>query len=125
MKDDMMVRGSAISKIVGNNTVEYPKQFDSMVKMWVYEETLSDGSLLSHVINEQHENPKYLPGIKLPTNVVAVTDLVEAVKDADMLIFVIPHQFLKRICDQLAGHIKQDAFGISLIKVHPYPPTII
>ena len=85
--------------------------------MWVYEEKLPDGSLLSHTINTQHENPKYLPGIRLPENVVAVTDLVEAVKDADMLIFVIPHQFLKRVCSQLTGNIKQGAFGISLIKV--------
>ena len=81
--------------------------------------------LLSHVINDKHENPKYLPGSNYPTNVVAVTDLVEAVKDADMLIFVIPHQFLKRICGQLAGHVKPGAFGISLIKVSIILPTII
>lgn len=102
---------------MGNNIAKHSTQFDPVINMWVYEETLPDGSLLSHVINNQHENPKYLPGIKLPENVVAVTDLVEAVKSADMLIFVIPHQFVKKVCNQLVGNIKQDAFGISLIKV--------
>jgi glycerol-3-phosphate dehydrogenase len=33
-----------------------------------------------------------LPGKALPENVVAITDVVEAAKDADILIIVIPHQ---------------------------------
>lgn len=43
--------------------------------------------------------------------------MVEASKDADVLIFVIPHQFISRTCDQLAGKIKSTAIGLSLIKV--------
>lgn len=35
---------------------------------------------------------RYLPGIKLPENIVAVPDLLEACKDATLLIFVVPHQ---------------------------------
>ena len=42
-----------------------------------------------------------ISGYKLPENVVAVPDLLEAAKDADVLIFVIPHQFLPRLCSQL------------------------
>lgn len=37
--------------------------------MWVYEEMIN-GQRLSDIINEKHENIKYLPGIKLPVNVV-------------------------------------------------------
>lgn len=47
---------------------------------------------------------------------MAVPDLLEAVKGADVLIFVIPHQFVKRTCDTIKGHIKTDAVGMSLIK---------
>lgn len=47
---------------------------------------------LAHVVNTRHENTKYLPGIKLPTNVVAVPDLLETVKDGHLLVFVVPHQ---------------------------------
>jgi glycerol-3-phosphate dehydrogenase (NAD+) len=36
--------------------------------MWVYEEEV-DGRKLSAIINEQNENVKYLPGIKLRANV--------------------------------------------------------
>lgn len=48
---------------------------------------------------------------------VAVPDLLEAVKGADILIFVIPHQFVSRVCDTIKGNIKTDAVGMSLIKV--------
>lgn len=43
--------------------------------------------------------------------------MVEAAKDADILIFVVPHQFIKTLCKQMAGKIKSTAVGISLIKV--------
>lgn len=50
----------------------------------------------------------------------AVPDLVESVKGADILIFVVPHQFIVRVCDTIKEHIKKDAVGMSLIKVTPY-----
>ncbi|VDM29130.1 unnamed protein product [Toxocara canis] len=84
--------------------------------MWVHEE-IWHGMKLSEVINQQHENPKYLPGKKLPGNVVAVTDLVEACEDSDLLVFVVPHQFVSGVCKQLQGHLKEGALAISLIKL--------
>ena len=59
--------------------------------MWVFEEVVN-GQKLSEMINTTHENVKYLPGVKLPENVVAVTDVVESVKGADILLWVLPHQ---------------------------------
>ncbi|KAF4100942.1 glycerol-3-phosphate dehydrogenase 1c [Onychostoma macrolepis] len=106
--------GSAIAKIIGHN-VKASNRFDPMVKMWVYEEMI-DGRKLTEIINTEHENVKYLPGHKLPKNVVAVPDVTEAMSGADFLIFVIPHQFIGKICDQMKPHIKPGAIGISLIK---------
>lgn len=144
-------RGSAIAKIVGANAAKYDR-FVTSVNMWVFEETV-DGRKLTEIINADHENVKYLPGHKLPPNVVsksrappprplpplprpppvlgiimvfvftsflhqvAVPDLVESVKGADILIFVVPHQFIVRVCDTIKDHIKKDAIGMSLIKV--------
>lgn len=39
--------------------------------MYVYEEMI-DGKKLTEIINETHENVKYLPGKKLPPNVVSI-----------------------------------------------------
>uniref|UniRef100_A0A672KY84 Glycerol-3-phosphate dehydrogenase [NAD(+)] n=1 Tax=Sinocyclocheilus grahami TaxID=75366 RepID=A0A672KY84_SINGR len=106
--------GSAIAKIVGANAAKY-NTFENTVNMWVFEEMVN-GRKLTEIINTEHENVKYLPGHKLPPNVVAVPDLLDAVKGADILIFVIPHQFVSRVCDTIKGHIKTDAVGMSLIK---------
>uniref|UniRef100_A0A8C5CV46 Glycerol-3-phosphate dehydrogenase [NAD(+)] n=1 Tax=Gadus morhua TaxID=8049 RepID=A0A8C5CV46_GADMO len=106
--------GSVIAKIVGHN-VKGNNRFEPVVKMWVYEE-LIDGRNLTDIINSEHENVKYLPGHKLPGNVVAVPDITEAVKGAKVLIFVIPHQFIQRLCEQMKPHVAPGAIGISLIK---------
>uniref|UniRef100_A0A8C7II44 Glycerol-3-phosphate dehydrogenase [NAD(+)] n=1 Tax=Oncorhynchus kisutch TaxID=8019 RepID=A0A8C7II44_ONCKI len=106
--------GSAIAKIVGHNA-KRSNRFDPIVNMWVFEEMV-EGKKLTEIINTEHENVKYLPGHKLPKNVVAVPDITEAVKGASILIFVIPHQFIGRLCDQMKPHIAQGTIGISLIK---------
>ncbi|XP_037945667.1 glycerol-3-phosphate dehydrogenase [NAD(+)], cytoplasmic-like isoform X2 [Teleopsis dalmanni] len=106
--------GSAIAKIVGANCANMD-EFDNRVNMYVYEEVVN-GRKLTEIINDTHENVKYLPGHKLPENVVAVPDLVEAAKNSDILIFVVPHQFIPSFCKTLLGKIKPNAFAISLIK---------
>ena len=62
------IRGSAISKIIGLNAKD-SSNFDTTVNMWVFEEMI-EGEKLSEIINTRHENVKYLPGEKLPENVV-------------------------------------------------------
>jgi glycerol-3-phosphate dehydrogenase (NAD+) len=98
--------------------------------MWVFEEEVTlpkdskhyDESIgdkpqkLTHVINKYHENTKYLPGITLPTNVVANPSVQDAVKDASILIFNLPHQFIGNVCKQIRGHTLPYARGISCIK---------
>ncbi|XP_014669663.1 PREDICTED: glycerol-3-phosphate dehydrogenase [NAD(+)], cytoplasmic-like isoform X1 [Priapulus caudatus] len=106
--------GTAIAKIVGHN-VRRRERFDNELRLFVYEEMV-DGKKLSEIINETHENVKYLPGVRLPDNVVAVPDIRASVKDSDILVFVIPHQFVKNICGQLKGAVKSTAIGLSLIK---------
>uniref|UniRef100_A0A0C5IM46 Glycerol-3-phosphate dehydrogenase [NAD(+)] n=1 Tax=Dunaliella tertiolecta TaxID=3047 RepID=A0A0C5IM46_DUNTE len=76
--------------------------FEKEVTMWVHEEKHSGRNLIEY-INENHENPIYLPGIDLGENVKATSDLIEAVRGADALIFCAPHQFMHGICKQLAA----------------------
>lgn len=71
-------RGSAIAKIVGANAAKYD-QFDTTVNMWVFEETVN-GRKLTEMINTDHENVKYLPGHKLPPNVVSVEDTLRRLR---------------------------------------------
>lgn len=45
---------------------------------------------------------RYLPGIQLPSNIVACPDLLETCRDATMLVFVVPHQvnIVTKVLDQ-------------------------
>ncbi|KAF0504242.1 NAD-dependent glycerol-3-phosphate dehydrogenase [Gigaspora margarita] len=106
--------GTVISKIIGNNVMRY-KEFHQEVKMWVFEEIV-EGRNLTELINEKHENVKYLPGFTIPENVKAFSDLSEVVRDATVLVFCIPHQFVPKTCDQLKGKINPKAKAISLVK---------
>jgi len=107
--------GSAIAKIIGFNVRRNPTVFDPEVRMWMFEEDF-EGKKLSEIFNSTHENPKYLPGIQIDSNVLAVTDLVESVKNATVLVFVLPHQFLKRTCATIKPHLPSNAKAVSLIK---------
>jgi glycerol-3-phosphate dehydrogenase (NAD+) len=100
--------------IVGENVKRFEK-FNNSVNAWVYEE-LIEGKKLTEIINTTHCNVKYLPNHKLPENVVAVPELLDAAAGADVLVFVLPHQFLARTCATLKGKIAPNAIAISLIK---------
>ncbi|KAH8917743.1 NAD-dependent glycerol-3-phosphate dehydrogenase [Atractiella rhizophila] len=107
--------GSAIAKIVGENVSKFSDRYEPQVPMWVFEEQV-DGQPLTKLINEKHENVKYLPGFTLPENVIAEPDIEKAVEGGTALIFVLPHQFIDKTCDQLKGKFKDSVKGISLIK---------
>ncbi|KAA8643649.1 hypothetical protein EYZ11_005941 [Aspergillus tanneri] len=124
--------GTAIAKIVAENTASNPAIFEKDVQMWVFEEKVeipkdsphysSSSSLcqgpqnLTSVINATHENIKYLPGIALPPNLHANPSLEDAVKDSTILVFNLPHQFIIKTCEQIKGKILPYARGISCIK---------
>ena len=124
--------GTTIAKVIAENTRETEELFETEVQMWVYEEEYQipktskhyePGSALctkpqklTQLINGLHENVKYLPGIELPKNIVANPDIADAVKDATILVFNLPHQFIGRICDMLQGKVLPYARGISCIK---------
>jgi glycerol-3-phosphate dehydrogenase (NAD+) len=104
----------AIARIVGANCKRNPTLVDE-VRMWVYEETVN-GRKLTDIINEEHENVKYMPGVKLPPNLIADPDLVSTVRDADVLIFCLPHQFLDGVCEKILHQHAPGCIAISLIK---------
>jgi glycerol-3-phosphate dehydrogenase (NAD+) len=121
--------GTTIAKVVAENTREHADLFEREVQMWVYEEEVqvskdskhfdagsNQRKKLTQLINDLHENVKYLPNIPLPDNIVANPDLVDAVKDATVLVFNLPHQFIAKTCDTIRGKIMPFARGISCIK---------
>ena len=100
--------------------------------MWVFEEEVTIGKDSPHakthpkltdkpqkitdVINTLKENVKYLPDVPLPHNIHANPSLEDSVKGATILIFNLPHQFIKKTCESIVGKVVPYARGVSCIK---------
>jgi glycerol-3-phosphate dehydrogenase (NAD+) len=109
--------GMAIAKIIAGNTVRHPGFTDELT-VWMFDEDVQHKGQkrkLSELFNETKENVKYLPGITLPPHVRAEPDIKKAVGTADILIWVLPHQFVARTVQNM-GPVKQGAISVSLIK---------
>ncbi len=55
----------------------------------------------AQVLEKKRENEKFLPGIKIPKQIVISSNLKEAVHFADILILAVPSQFLRNILFKL------------------------
>merc|ERR1711988_985131 len=106
--------GSALVRILGRNAMRHDV-FDNEVKMYVHEEMI-DGKPLTQIINETHENVKYLKGAKFTPNVVADPDIASAVSGATMICFCLPHQFLKPMVPKIVAAAAPGAKCLSAIK---------
>lgn len=65
------------------------------VSLWSYRSEYSD------IINTQHENPSFLPGITIPKEIIATDDLSVAVRNAELIVGAVPSQYLRSVMVQL------------------------
>ena len=80
------------------------------VTMWAHSEQTAAG------INGEHRNPRYLVGYELPDNVVATTELAQALDGADAIIFAVPSTHLRDVCHRAAPFIAADTPVLCLTK---------
>ena len=73
----------------------------------------SRGSEVADLISQKHENRVYLPGIKLPHNLSASTDLPAVLDGADMVVMVVPSHAMRATAEVAAPHID----SLSLIHI--------
>lgn len=81
--------GTTIAKVVSESALEYPTLFDINVRWWVHEEDIvykgeNHPAKISYILNNFHENVKYLPGVRLPDNLHATGNMLEAIEDCDI-----------------------------------------
>ncbi|GAA5881377.1 hypothetical protein JCM1840_004871 [Sporobolomyces johnsonii] len=109
--------GTALARLAAQNAAER-EGFDDEVRFWVRQREIPGKGLLTDIINETHENSRYLPEMVLPDNLVAVPSLTEVVKNATLIVFCVPHQFLPPVIKELSkpGVLTRGARAISAIK---------
>jgi glycerol-3-phosphate dehydrogenase (NAD(P)+) len=76
----------------------------------------SHGADAAGEISEQRMNVQYLPGITIPENVVATTDIAEAA-DADLVVMVVPSRGFRDVSTALAAaSLSKNAVVVSCTK---------
>jgi len=75
----------------GTSFANYLASKVTPVKIWAKEQEVKDS------IQNLNENSLFLPGIKLSKDLTPVSDLINEVKKADILIFAIPSKYIRNI----------------------------
>lgn len=91
--------GTALAKLLTEN--------GHQVTLWAYEqETMEE-------INQKHTNERFLPGVVLPTELVASTDPAEVAHGAELLTFVVPSQWLRATAKHFIAYLSPDAVVVN------------
>lgn len=80
------------------------------VRLWVREPEVAER------IRVEGENRTYLPGIRLPDGLQVTTELHEAVVDAEVVVSVVPSQFVGTVIREAAPAVRPDALVVSASK---------
>ena len=67
-------------------------------------------------IRTSGENKTYLPGVSVPDDIQWTSDHAEAVKDADLVVLVVPSRFYKPVVESFKPHIPESALVVSATK---------
>ncbi|VAX18694.1 Glycerol-3-phosphate dehydrogenase [NAD(P)+] [hydrothermal vent metagenome] len=94
--------GTAIAWSLAENGVD--------TRLWALEPEVVES------VNRDRENSVFLPGVKLPDNLLATDDLGEATKNVKLVVFVVPSQFMRGMLERLAKVMPEDAILLSAVK---------
>ncbi|MEZ6048395.1 MAG: NAD(P)H-dependent glycerol-3-phosphate dehydrogenase [Planctomycetaceae bacterium] len=67
-------------------------------------------------MQEERENRRQLPGIKLPDSIRVTSDYEFALKDAEIIVAAIPTQFLRKVLEELSPAMNAERPVVSVIK---------
>lgn len=80
------------------------------VRLWAYEQQVV-ASLL-----RTHENDLYLPGVKLPGDLLPTNSLEEALDGAQCVVSVMPSHVCRRVYKEMAPHLHPESIFVSATK---------
>lgn len=90
--------GTAIASIIAANGIT--------THQWMRNESVAKS------INEQHENPQYLPNVKLDDRLQATTDIAQAIAGAEIIFVSVPSKSFRSVVQQIKPFL---VLGQSLI----------
>ena len=94
--------GTTFAKLLADGGAE--------VSLWARRQEVTDE------INSSHRNGDYLPGVNLPTNLKASSDIAEVLAGASQVYLSVPSQSLRANLNEWGKLIPSDALVVSLMK---------
>ncbi len=68
-------------------------------------------------LDKKRLNTRFLPGIKIPKNIVITSDLGEALKDKALIVFAVPSQYMRAVLKRIPGlGYARDSIFLSVTK---------
>jgi glycerol-3-phosphate dehydrogenase (NAD(P)+) len=80
------------------------------VRLWAYEKEVVES------IRARHENSLFMPGIRLPENIVPTNDLGEALEGADIVLTVMPSHVCRNLYEKMLPHLRPEMVFVSATK---------
>lgn len=80
------------------------------VSVWSYREEHA------HIIRTKHENPSFLPGIRIPESINATSDLADAVEGANCIVTAVPSQYLRNVVRRLKDRSWENTLIVNVAK---------
>src|SRR5690554_475297 len=91
--------GTALARLLVEN--------GHQVRLWAYErETAAQ-------INDFHYNPRFLPGVELPSALKASNDPDEVGKGREMLVFAVPSQWLRNVASMFKPYVSSHTLVVN------------
>ncbi|MUT65498.1 NAD(P)H-dependent glycerol-3-phosphate dehydrogenase [Paenibacillus sp. NEAU-GSW1] len=94
--------GTALASVLADNGFE--------VKLW------TRNADQAKRINNEQENPKYLPGVKLSASLKATTDMEDALLDAELALFVAPSAAMREVAKQASAFMGERTLVVHATK---------
>lgn len=95
--------GTAIAMVLGRAGAH-------QVKLWAFEKEVCE-SIASRRVNEP-----FLAGFKIPDPVTVTNDLAEALRDADIVVSVMPSHHCRRVFTTMTPHLRPEMLFVSATK---------
>ncbi|PYX11426.1 MAG: glycerol-3-phosphate dehydrogenase [Acidobacteria bacterium] len=95
--------GTALSIVLG-------RKGGHRIRLWVFEKEVRE-SIAARRVNEL-----FLPGQSIPENVSATGNLAEALRDAEIVVSVMPSQHSRRLFQEMRPHLKREMLLVSATK---------
>ena len=68
------------------------------------------------ILKKDRENPKFLPGIKIPESIALTTELPDAVRNKDIIVMAVASKFIRSTASRLKGLIAPGQVIVNLAK---------